>query len=348
MVSSLASQNSISMSRDEAKSLLHTFYFGILRRTPDALGLEHFTTLLLNGSSPASIAEEFVSSDEFKALTSIKLFAPAGHFYSPVVHPLVATDHYDALEAAGAVNSVPGIAIDRIAMLNSWMQMLPFMASNPFPTTKTPECRYAFDNPAYSWGDACVLHAMLRLHRPKQLIEIGSGWSSACTLDTVERYLENECAITFIEPYPELLQSLVGNCAQGVARIIEKPVQKVPVKLFEELECGDFLFIDSTHLLSTGSDVCYELFDILPRLRSGVFVHFHDVFWPFEYPRSWAVNENRSWNELYALRLMLTNSREWEIAFFNDYFAKNERDQIEHQFANFLLNSGGALWLRRV
>jgi hypothetical protein len=65
------------------------------------------------------------------------------------------------------------------------------------------------------------------------------------------------------------------------------------------------LFIDSTHVLRTGSDVCFELFEILPRLSPGVLVHIHDMFWPFEYPRSWVVEENRSWNELYAVRAFL-------------------------------------------
>ena len=60
--------------------------------------------------------------------------------------------------------------------------------------------------------------------------------------------------------------------------------------MFEVLEAGDILFINSTHVLRTGSDVCFELFEVLPRLASGVFVHFHDMFWPFEYPRKWAVN----------------------------------------------------------
>ena len=30
--------------------------------------------------------------------------------------------------------------------------------------------------------------------------------------------------------------------------------------------------IDSTHVLKTGSDVAYELFEVLPRLQRGVFV----------------------------------------------------------------------------
>jgi hypothetical protein len=69
--------------------------------------------------------------------------------------------------------------------------------------------------------------------------------------------------------------------------------------------------------------------------------------WPFEYPRNWAADENRSWNELYALRLMLTNSPHWRIVFFNDYFYKIAQREIEATYPAFLNNPGGALWLER-
>ena len=98
------------------------------------------------------------------------------------------------------------------------------------------------------------------------------------------------------------------------------------MSVFDELNEGDILFIDSTHVLRTGSDVCFELFEVLPRLAPGVLVHFHDIFWPFEYPRAWVVDENRSWNELYAIRAFLMNNSDWHIIFFNHYFAKTGRE----------------------
>src|SRR5262249_36932105 len=147
---------------------------------------------------------------------------------------------------------------------------------------------------------------------------------SACTIDTVERFLSHECELTFIEPYPALLRTLFGGIVPR-AEVIEKPVQEVPLSVFESLQANDILFIDSTHVMSTGSDVCFELLEILPRLAPGVLVHFHDMFWPFEYPRPWAVDENRSWNELYAVRAFLIGNRTWHVVLFNDYMAKLER-----------------------
>jgi hypothetical protein len=328
----------------EAKRFISALYRGILRREPNIGELEAFIAAFLSGRTPGSIAEQFVESDEFKLATAVRMFVPPGHFYSPVVNPTVADSHLRHLETSKTPESISGIRLDRSGMRNVWQSLLPFMKDIPFQETKTSNLNYAFVNPFYSWGDGSVLHAMLRLHQPKRLIEIGSGWSSACALDTIDKYLNNTCEVTCVEPFPELLHELTGAFA-GRIQLLKKPVQHVPLNTFEALSSGDFLFIDSTHVLSTGSDVCFELFEILTKLPSGVYVHFHDMFWPFEYPRAWAVDENRSWNELYAVRAFLTNNNRWRILFFNDYFAKFERQLIESTYPNFLRNTGGALWL---
>jgi hypothetical protein len=274
------------------------------------------------------------------------LYVPPGHFFSPVVDPTEADRHISRLEGNPIPLSLDGIKINREKMIEKWNSLLPFLNNIPFSQFKTSGFRYAFENPAYSWGDGSILYAMLRSHQPRRVIEVGSGWSSACALDTMDRYFKSECEFTFVDPYPQLLNSLIGKLAKNV-RVIEMPIQQVPLAAFEALEAGDILFIDSTHVLRTGSDVCFELFEVLPCLASGVLVHFHDMFWPFEYPRLWAVDENRSWNELYAVRALLTNNDDWRITFFNDYFAKTERKLIAASYPDFLKKSGGALWLQR-
>lgn len=274
------------------------------------------------------------------------LFVPPGHFFSPVVDPVEADRHLSRLEADPIPLSLDGIKIGREQMIEKWNNLLPFLNNIPFSQFRTSGFRYAFENLSYSWGDGSILYAMLRSLQPRRFIEVGSGWSSVCALDTAAQHFKNECEFTFVDPYPQLLNSLIGKVAVNV-QIIEMPIQQVPLATFEALEAGDILFIDSTHVLRTGSDVCFELFEVLPRLNSGVLVHFHDMFWPFEYPRKWAVNENRSWNELYAVRAFLTNNDDWRIIFFNDYFAKMERKLIAASYPDFLKKIGGALWLQR-
>jgi hypothetical protein len=332
--------------QEEARRFVSALYRGVLRREPDEPESSHFVNAILAGRSHASIVEEFIGCEEFRTHTAVKLFVPPGHFYSPIVDPVEADRYLTSKEAHPAPESLPGIALDRAAMVRTWQNLLPFLASIPFPGPKGPHLRYYFDNPAYSWGDGSVLHAMLRLHSPKRLIEIGSGWSSACALDTVERSLDGACDLTFIDPYPQLLRDILGDATSRV-HILEMPVQQVRLSVFEALEAGDILFVDSTHVVRTGSDVCFELFEILPRLAPGVLVHIHDMFWPFEYSRQWVVQENRSWNELYAVRAFLSYNDSWRIILFNDYLAKLERPMIERTYPPFLRNSGGALWLQR-
>ena len=122
--------------------------------------------------------------------------------------------------------------------------------------------------------------------------------------------------MTFIETYPDRLRGLLRPHDEGATRIIEREVQEVPIDTFSSLRAGDLLFIDSSHVIKCGSDVQFLMFEVLPQLPTGVFVHFHDVFYPFEYPAEWVL-KGRYWNEDYFLRAFLSYNSEWEISFFN-------------------------------
>lgn len=282
----------------------------------------------------------------FEASEIAPLFVPPGHFYSPVVLPAEAERCISALEATPWPEAIPGIALDRQEMRRTWRSLVPAMRTAPFAEVPG-NLRYGYDNNAYSWGDGAVLHAMIRRYRPRRIIEVGSGWSSACTLDTVDGYLGGRCELTFIDPYPALLLRLSGD-VEARATIVPQTLQSVPLETFDALEADDILFIDSTHVVRTGSDCCTAIFDILPRLKPGVMIHIHDMFWPFEYPRLWAVEENRSWNEIYLVRALLTNNPDYQIVMFNDFMAKMEADLVHDTFPDFMRASGAALWLRKL
>ena len=279
------------------------------------------------------------------ASPDVSLYVPLGHYFSPIPPRDEVARYFAAFVTEPLPEELPGIAIDRPKMRALWESLAPLMRDSGLPDTATPGYRYHCDNNAYAWGDGLVLHAMIRHFRPRRLIEIGSGWSSACTLDTVERHLEGHCALTFIDPYPELVRSLIGTSAG--ATVVASRVQDVAPETFDVLEAGDVLFIDSTHVLRTGGDVCFDLFGVLPRLKPGVLVHFHDIFWPFEYPADWVVSDGRAWNEAYALRALLTETTGWDIVMFNDMMSKLERRLVEATCPRFFRNTGGALWLQR-
>jgi hypothetical protein len=215
-----------------------------------------------------------------------------------------------------------------------------------FPEEPDSSHRYYYNNDFFSYGDAIMLACMIRELRPRRIIEIGSGFSSAVMLDTIERAPDLDTHCTFIEPNPDRLKSLLRPSDYQRVIIYEQPVQAVPPALFDELQAGDILFLDTSHIVKTGSDVTYEVFHILPRLAPGVLIHFHDFIGNFEYPERWIFEENRSWNEQYLLRAFLMYNDIFQIIFLSQRFYLQHPEMLD---AAPLIrkNLGGALWLRK-
>jgi predicted O-methyltransferase YrrM len=216
----------------------------------------------------------------------------------------------------------------------------------PFTAEKTSGRRYFFENPNYSYADAIILYCMIRHLRPRRIVEIGSGYSSCAMLDVSELFFDNAIQCTFIDPYPQLLRKMIRDSDFARTRIIGQKVQDVDVGIFRELEASDILFIDSSHVVKTGSEVNYILFKILPLLAKGVYIHFHDIFYPFEYPQGW-VFEGRAWNEAYLLRAFLQYNRAFKIRFFMTYLLQNHRSTFESHLPLCLRNTGANLWLEK-
>lgn len=273
-------------------------------------------------------------------------YVPPGHFYSPIPN----LDEVRANESAifgSTPEVIPGIDIAETSQLQLLEEFKTYYAELPFPIHKTPPLRYFFENSAYSYSDAITLYCMIRHAQPKRVVEIGSGHSSCVTLDTNELFFSGGIKTTFIEPYPELLLSLIKSSDQESIRLIPNKLQEVDAEVFQSLEANDILFVDSTHVCRINSDVNRILFEILPSLKSGVYVHFHDIFYPFEYPKEW-VYEGRSWNEAYALRAFLQFNSTFRIVFFNTYLEHFHRPFFEKHMPLCLKNTGGSLWIQRL
>ncbi len=191
---------------------------------------------------------------------------------------------------------------------------------------------------------------MLRHFRPRKVVEVGSGHSSAVMLDTNEAFLDARVDFTFIEPFPEnRLNSVLRAQDKEIAKIIPDFVQNVPLSIFAELDENDLLFIDSSHVSKGGSDLNYLIFEVLPVLKRGVLIHFHDIFYPFELPDKWVLERKWYWNENYLLRAFLMYNDSFEIVNFNSYLVVN----LEKWFAKYKpysLNKtkeAGSIWLRK-
>lgn len=270
---------------------------------------------------------------------------PAGHFHSPIPDVLEVQQHEARLWPT-EVCAIPGIDLhveEQLALLET---LAPLARDLPFASTQQEGLRYWYENEFYSYGDALFLASMLRCFHPQRLIEVGSGFSSAVVLDVNERFLDGRLACTFIEPFPVRLRSLLTPADQARVMLLEQPVQDVPLSVFASLGAGDILFIDSSHVAKIGSDVNHLLFEVLPTLQSGVLVHIHDIFYPFEYTKEW-VYQGRAWNEAYLVRAFLQFNSAFDILLFGDFLAQQHRARLAEVMPLALQNTGGSLWLRK-
>ena len=270
---------------------------------------------------------------------------PPGHYYSPIVNVEEVKKREDEIWGKSDLDGIEGINLRSSKQIEFLKSLSIYYKDLPFTVEKSKGKRYYYNNHFYSYTDAIVLHSIIRYKNPKQILEIGSGFSSAVMLDTNELFFNNSIQLTFVEPYPERLYGLMSDTDKQKVQVLEQFVQNVPLEKFMELAAGDILFIDSTHVAKTGSDVNYLIFQVLPVLKPGVLIHFHDIFYPFEYPKKW-VMKGRNWNENYFLRSFLMYNDTFDILLFSDYLHRLHPEAfIEMPLTR--KSFGGNLWLEK-
>lgn len=169
--------------------------------------------------------------------------------------------------------------------------------------------------PGFGYIEAQCLHGVIRFLKPRRVCEVGSGVSTYCALRALERN-ESEGRfgrLTCIEPNPsKFLRTVRGKSIE----LIEQPVQAVDPNFFRELEAGDLLFIDTTHVVKPGGEVIYLYLEVLPRLRPGVVVHIHDIYLPYLYQRDLLQLRNLfQWSETALLLALLVNNSRLSVLF---------------------------------
>lgn len=289
------------------------------------------------------IADKFSSKHSENARTERNSCFPNGHFYSPIIDIDEIKARQKEIWGRSEIDGINAIDLKLGDQIELIKKLSTFYPDIPFKAKKQSDIRYYFENDQYSYCDAIVLYSMMRYFKPNRIIEVGSGFSSAIMLDVNELFFNNTIDLTFIEPYTERLESILKIGDQ--CNIIREKVQSVSVDAFEQLGQNDILFIDSTHVAKTGSDVNYIIFEVLPALQSGVLIHFHDIFYPFEYPQEW-VFEGRNWNETYLLKAFLMYNESFDIYLLSHYLHMHHKETFADMPLTYL-NTGGNLWLRK-
>jgi hypothetical protein len=201
---------------------------------------------------------------------------------------------------------------------------------------------FPLDNDYFGGVDAGVLYAIVRGGRACHIVECGSGFSTRL----MRRAVEDgglSTAITAIDPEP---RTEIGSQAGTHIRL---PVERVDVPaIVGRLAANDILFVDSSHAVRTGGDVPYLCLEVLPRLASGVLVHLHDIFLPFDYPEEWVVRRRWGWTEQYIVHAFLCYNEAFQILWPGRYMWEYHREAVLASVPMRLGRPPSSLWLVRL
>ena len=186
--------------------------------------------------------------------------------------------------------------------------------------------------PGYEYIDAQVLHSVLRYYKPNRIIEVGSGVSTYCLSKAVElndAESGETTEILCIEPYPfsPLLK-------MESITLLKKKVQTVPFNIFKQLDKNDLLFIDSSHTVKIGNDVNFLFLEVLPRLKKGVIIHIHDIYFPYDYQPN-VLNTYFHRSETVLLKAFLIFNEKFKIQFCMSHLHHDRKNELKEIFPEY-------------
>jgi hypothetical protein len=206
--------------------------------------------------------------------------------------------------------------------------------------------------PKYNSGlatlDAFILYSFIRDKRPKIMIEIGSGESTKISLDALERNFKDGINYKFIaiEPFPKKFLKEIKN--ENFSLIISK-VQDIQPDFISK---ADILFIDSSHVSKIYSDVNHEMLNILPLMKVGSIIHWHDIMIPVDYPENWIRNQKMFWNESYMVQTFMMFNASFRIIWAAKYLQLNKADILMSKFPYFAPEDPdqqlSSFWIERI
>lgn len=261
------------------------------------------------------------------ALWRMGLFPIRDHYYEPQF------DNRNPKRPFSQDRTLPGIDWNIAGQLELLAKLKFAKELADVPQQQPDTLDFYLNNGAFDSGDAEYWYQLIRLVRPRRIVEIGSGYS---TLMAIRAVRENEqqhpgysCKHVCIEPYERPWLEATG------VTVVRHKVEDLDVEFFSELDENDILFIDSSHVIRPQGDVLFEYLELLPTLRQGVIVHLHDIFSPRNYLQQWLEEEVKFWNEQYLLEAFLSNNPNWKILAGLNFLRHNHYEKL-NEVAPFL------------
>jgi hypothetical protein len=174
---------------------------------------------------------------------------------------------------------------------------------------------YHYNNGFFEAVDAEIAYCMVRHYKPRRIVEVGGGFSSR--------------VMAAIDPYPDRFPQ---KALSDRVLLITQTVQNVNLDVFLSLQSGDFLFLDSSHVVGIGSDVVREYLEVIPRIAGGALIHAHDIFLPADYPREAVLHNLAFWSEQYLLQALLMFNPQFEVLWGSSCMQSQATTALEKAF----------------
>jgi hypothetical protein len=240
-----------------------------------------------------------------ETLIKIGIFPIRDHYYEPLFNPKelrysLRDDRY-----------LPGIDLN----IDVQLELLNKLDFNDellsIPIDKKDELQFYYNNMSFPPGDSEYYYSLIRLFKPKKIIEIGAGYTSLMAIEAINQNKRDKdnysCELILIEPYE---MKWINNLD---ANVIINKVENVNSAIFNSLGENDILFIDSSHIIRPQGDVLFEYLEVIPCLKKGVLIHIHDIFTPKDYSNHWVLDEVLFWNEQYLLEAFLSFNNDFKV-----------------------------------
>lgn len=301
--------------------------------------------------STACAGRDMFLKKTFRFWESMGIHITPNHYYQPIPD---AKDLSARRESVWKTSAMVGIDMNEESQLRFLRQILPQYRAEYINFARHKEQRssphdFCFGNGAFEAVDAEVLYCMVRHFKPQRIIEVGSGFSTLLFDKAIQANRQRgqaESSLIAVDPYPP---TVIQGGLPNLTKLIRRKAQELDVDFFQQLESGDILFIDSSHVVETGGDVNYLYLAVLPTLKDGVVIHAHDIFLPAEYPESWVLTDHRFWTEQYLLQAFLTYNVAFEILWGGSYMAMNYPKELKLACPSYSedITQPGSFWIRK-
>jgi hypothetical protein len=265
------------------------------------------------------------------------------HFYYPI------PDTAELEVTYPTPTTVPGIDLRPEFQLSLLEEVFPQFSGeyNSFNHALQKKGEFYLDNDSFQGIDPHVYYSMIRYYKPDTIIEIGSGNSTVLSTHALDKN-GKQARLVVIDPWPrDFTKQFISSKAYKLEHI-EQKIEDVDLELFSNLKENDLLFIDGSHVIRTGGDVCFMLLQILPQLPKGVIIHVHDIYLPFEYPKEMILDRLLFWTEQYLLQAYLSENSHAEVIFGSHYMSVVYPAVVKKAFPQALSWQGGSFWIRKI